>query len=89
MTDHDRAQLLALGARCGSPRCPLTTEEQLARVTAERDALRGALVRLVTAEDAYQAATADEDDDGVRAFIALDAAWTHALDVLARTGGDR
>lgn len=55
----------------------------------ERDALRGALMRLVTAEDAYQAATVDEDDNGVRAFVALDEAWAHALDVLARTGGDR
>ena len=91
MTDHDRAQL---AARCGSPRCPLTTEEQLAHVTAERDALRGALVALVTAQTASDAAELAMMVTGKREDIdsaerLLDEATDSALDVLARTGGDR
>lgn len=87
---NDRAQLLALGARCGSPRCPLTVEERLARVTAERDALRGALVALVTADEAVQAAVRDRDLAAVTpASVRLSASWAHALDVLATTGGDQ
>ncbi len=53
--------------------------DELARVTAERDALRGAVVALVTADAAARAALADQrTEEWTSAVERLDEAWTHA-----------
>lgn len=77
--DNNKAQIAALGARCGSPRCPHTREDEcaasIARVTAERDALRGALVALTQV-------VGDLPGAGVPEWV--DTVLDHARDVLGR-----